>query len=88
MWTIVRCIIVYKNKYLCMDINEFFGKKISELRKEKGFTQEKLALEANIDRTYISDIEKGNRNISLEILDKLSKTLNIHISQIFKDYNG
>jgi len=63
-------------------------KKISELRKEKGFTQEKLALEANIDRTYISDIEKGNRNISLEILDKLSKTLNIHISQIFKDYNG
>lgn len=71
-----------------MDINEFFGKKISELRKEKGFSQEKLALEANIDRTYISDIEKGNRNISLEILDKLSKTLNIHISQIFKDYNG
>lgn len=71
-----------------MDINQFFGKKISELRKEKGFSQEKLALEANIDRTYISDIEKGNRNISLEILDKLSKTLNIHISQIFKDYNG
>lgn len=88
MWTIVRCIIVYKTKYLCMDINQFFGKKISELRKEKGFSQEKLALEANIDRTYISDIEKGNRNISLEILDKLSKTLNIHISQIFKDYNG
>jgi transcriptional regulator with XRE-family HTH domain len=71
-----------------MEINKFFGKKISELRKEKGFSQEKLALEANIDRTYISDIEKGNRNISLEILDKLSKTLNIHISQIFKDYNG
>ncbi|MFY8096492.1 MAG: helix-turn-helix domain-containing protein [Flavobacterium sp.] len=71
-----------------MDINEFFGKKISEIRKEKGFSQEKLALEANIDRTYISDIEKGNRNISLEILDKLSKTLNIHISQIFEDYNG
>lgn len=71
-----------------MDINEFFGKKISEIRKRKGFSQEKLALEANIDRTYISDIEKGNRNISLEILDKLSKTLNIHISQIFEDYNG
>ena len=71
-----------------MDINEFFGKKISELRKEKGFSQEKLSLEANIDRTYISDIEKGNRNISLEILDKLSKTLNIHISHIFKDYHG
>ena len=71
-----------------MEINKFFGKKISEIRKEKGFSQEKLALEANIDRTYISDIEKGNRNISLEILDKLSKTLNIHISQIFKDYNG
>ena len=71
-----------------MEINIFFGKRVSELRKEKGFSQEKLALESDIDRTYISDIEKGNRNVSLEIVNKISKTLDINISQLFKDYNG
>jgi transcriptional regulator with XRE-family HTH domain len=71
-----------------MEINVFFGKRVSELRKEKGFSQEKLALESDIDRTYISDIEKGNRNVSLEIVNKISKTLDINISQLFKDYNG
>jgi transcriptional regulator with XRE-family HTH domain len=71
-----------------MEINDFFGKRVSELRKEKGFSQEKLALESDIDRTYISDIEKGNRNVSLEIVNKISKTLDINISQLFKDYNG
>lgn len=69
-----------------MDINEFFGEKIRELRKAKGYSQERLALRANIDRTYMSDIEKGNRNISLEIAYKISKALDIHITEIFKDY--
>lgn len=42
-----------------------FGKVIKNLRTEKGISQEKLALDSNIDRTYISDIEKGERNVSL-----------------------
>lgn len=71
-----------------IEINKFFGEKISELRKSKGLSQEKLALEANIDRTYIGDIEKGKRNISLEVANKLSKALNTHISQILKEFHG
>ena len=71
-----------------MDINKFFGTKIREERLKRKLSQEKLAHIAQIDRTYIGDIEKGDRNVSLEVLLKLSKALNIHITEIFKDYNG
>lgn len=48
-------------------------------------SQEKLALEADVDRTYVNDIEKGSRNVSLVIAYKLSKALNIPLSSLFKD---
>lgn len=67
-----------------MKLQKKFGRVIQELRVNKNFSQEKLALEANIDRTYISDIEKGERNISLEIIQKLAKTLQISITELFK----
>lgn len=88
MWTIVRCAIDYISKPLYMTINQFIGNKIREVRKNKGISQEKLALDASIDRTYICDIENGNRNISLEIIEKISKALNIKISLLFQDYNA
>lgn len=73
---------------MIMNINQFFGSKVYLIRQEKGISQEKLALEANIDRTYISDIENGKRNISLEIAYKIANALNIHLSEILSDYNG
>lgn len=73
---------------MIMNINQFFGNKVHLIRQEKGISQEKLALEANIDRTYISDIENGKRNISLEIAYKIANALNIHLSEILSDYNG
>jgi len=57
---------------------------IRKLRMDKSISQENLALQADIDRTYISDIEKGERNISVEILEKLANTLEISISDLFK----
>jgi len=68
-----------------MNVNVFFGKKIKEERLKKNLSQEKLALLANIDRTYISDIEKGSRKISLEIGFKLSKALEVSLSELLKD---
>jgi DNA-binding XRE family transcriptional regulator len=69
-----------------MDINVFFGNKIKEERLKLDLSQEKLALEAEIDRTYINDIEKGTRNVSLNIAHKLSESLNIPIYELFKDF--
>jgi transcriptional regulator with XRE-family HTH domain len=67
-----------------MNLQEKFGKVIQELRIERNLSQEKLALNSDIDRTYISDIEKGKRNISLDIIQKLSKTLQISLADLFK----
>ena len=61
-----------------------FGLKIKELRKQKSYSQEQLAKLASIDRTYISDIEKGERKVSLLIIEKLAKAFNIEIYKLFK----
>jgi transcriptional regulator with XRE-family HTH domain len=67
-----------------MELPRVFGKVIKELRINKKISQEKLALESDIDRTYISDIEKGERNVSLLIIDRLAKALQISLNDLFK----
>lgn len=52
-----------------MDINEVFGKKVLERRLSLKISQETLANMADIDRTYLPDIEKGKRNVSLRVAD-------------------
>jgi transcriptional regulator with XRE-family HTH domain len=66
-----------------MDIREKIGLKIKELRLEKGLSQEKLALIAGLDRTYIPSIEKGERNISIVVAEKIAKALNVSIKDLF-----
>ena len=66
-----------------MNIKEKFGFKVKQLREQKGFSIEYLANIANIDRTYISDIEKGKRNVSLLIIEKLSKAFEVNIQELF-----
>ena len=66
-----------------MTIQEKLGKVIVQLRKKEGISQETLALNAGIDRKYMSDIENGKRNISIEIIERLSKFFNISISSLF-----
>jgi transcriptional regulator with XRE-family HTH domain len=67
-----------------MDIRKKFGDKVKFLRKEKNLSQEELAHNSTIDRTYISDIEKGERNVSLVIIEKLAKALEIEVFELFK----
>ena len=68
-----------------MDLIEKFGNKIKGLREQKGYSIEYLANISNIDRTYISDIEKGKRNVSLLIIEKLAKAFDITIKDFFDD---
>ena len=67
-----------------MDIRKYLGNKIKFLRLEKSYSQEELAYKAEIDRTYISDIEKGERNVSILIIEKLAKALEIEVFELFK----
>ncbi len=66
------------------NIKIIFGLKIKELRKQKSYTQEKLAKLSSINKSYISDIENGKRKVSLEIMNKLAKAFEIEIDKLFE----
>ena len=68
-----------------MDIKEKFGAKVKQLRELKGFSIEHLANVSNVDRNYISDIEKGKRNVSITIIEKIITGLETDFSIFFKD---
>ncbi|OGG13320.1 transcriptional regulator [Candidatus Gottesmanbacteria bacterium RIFCSPHIGHO2_01_FULL_39_10] len=63
---------------------ELFGKNIRKYRKLQNISQEELAFRSNLHRTYISDIERGQRNVSLDNIDKLAKALNIKITKLLE----
>jgi transcriptional regulator with XRE-family HTH domain len=58
---------------------------VRRLRKQQGFSQERLALEAGVDRTLVSKIERVIANPTLEILVKLAVVLDIPVSRLLKD---
>lgn len=62
-----------------------FGKKVREARLKKGLSQEQLADLAGVHRTYIGMIERAEKNITLENIEKISKALAIELETIFKD---
>lgn len=66
-----------------MDIKKKFGEKVKKLRLERGLSQEGLANEANLDRTYIPGIEKGERNVSITVIEKLAIALKVDIRDLF-----
>ena len=61
-----------------------FGNKVQNLRKRKGLSQEKFALQINMDRTYFASVEAGRRNISLLNIEKIAKGFEISISELFE----
>lgn len=69
-------------KITAMNINERFGKRIKEVRKAKGLSQEKLANLAEVDRTYLPDVERGERNISLVVAEKIANALGEKLSKM------
>ena len=64
------------------DIRSRFGCRLRELRKEKRLSQEQLAGQAGIDRTYVSSCERGARNISLVNIGKLAAALGVETSEL------
>ncbi len=66
------------------DIRERFGYAVKIRREELGLTQEDLADRAGIHRTYLSDIERGSRNVSLINIERLATGLAVSISGLFR----
>jgi transcriptional regulator with XRE-family HTH domain len=67
-----------------MNIKINFGQKVKEYRLQKGLSQEAFAHIAELDRTYISSIEKGERNVSIIVIEKIANALNIEIAKLFE----
>lgn len=66
-----------------MDIKQKFGLAIKECRQRSGLSQEGLAELASLHRTYISDVERGERNVSLKNIEKITLALHIKLSELF-----
>jgi transcriptional regulator with XRE-family HTH domain len=68
-----------------MDIKKKVGANIKKIRLDRKISQENLAYSAEIDRTYLPSIEKGERNISITVLEKIAKALEVNIIELLKD---
>ena len=62
-----------------------FGDTVRRIRKSKGISQEILADMCELHRTYLSDVELGKRNISLENIDKIACSLGMTVSELFQE---
>lgn len=60
-----------------------FGLHLKQLRLARGLSQEQLGLIAELDRTYISGIERGVRNVSLANIFKIAKALDVESAELF-----
>lgn len=67
-----------------MDIRKKVGRNVKKFRKESDWTQEDLAFECDLHRTYISGIERGIRNPTVLILDTIAKALEIPPSRLLE----
>ena len=65
-----------------MDICQKFGKRVRKARKDINLSQEELAHEADSNRTYISDVERGTRNPSIEVVERIAKALNVTMGSL------
>lgn len=65
-----------------------FGKKVQYVRNERNISQEKLAELSELDRTYISSVERGQRNISILNIIKIADALGVTASSLLEDLGG
>jgi len=64
------------------DIRKLLGLRIREIRQKNKMSQEELSFESELHRTYISDIERGTRNVSIKNIEKIAKALNVTLKEI------
>ncbi len=71
--------------YLPLHVSSRFGARLRTLRMERQLTQVRMAKDFGIDRTYISDVERGRKSISLPTLEVLALGLKLSLSELLKD---
>lgn len=67
-----------------MDVRRRLARNLRRLRKDKGLSQEQFAFDAHIHRTYVSDIERGARNPTITVVEKLAGALDVTVSELLE----
>lgn len=65
------------------NINIRFGQRIKELRLKQNISQEELAFRCQLSKNYVSDVERGTRNVTLKVIEKFAKGFNVPIYYLF-----
>ena len=65
------------------DVNKAFGKRVAELRKNAGYSQERFAFKCGVDRTYVGVVEHGEKSPTLNTIEKIANALDIPMSELF-----
>ena len=69
---------------VAMDVLESFGKRVREMRTARNLSQEEFASRCNLDRTYISGIERGKRNVGLRNVRAIADALGVSIAELMQ----
>ncbi|MCH3909794.1 MAG: helix-turn-helix domain-containing protein [Bacilli bacterium] len=67
-----------------LDVIDQLGKRVNYLRKERHLSQMELAFECELTKSYISDLERGERNPTLKVLNKISVGLGVTLEELFR----
>lgn len=67
-----------------MEIEQRFGMRIREIRHLQQLSQEELAFRCGLSKNYVSDVERGTRNITLKVIEKFARGLDISLSDLFR----
>ena len=65
-----------------LDIRKLLGLRIKKIRQKSKMSQEELSFESELHRTYISDIERGTRNVSIKNIEKIAKALKVSLKEL------
>jgi transcriptional regulator with XRE-family HTH domain len=68
-----------------MDGRALLAWNLRRIRVKRGLSQERLAYDAEVDRAYVGNLERKAGNPTVDVLDRLAKTLNVGIDQLFKE---
>lgn len=66
---------------------ELVGWNVRRIRVAKGISQERLAFDAEVDRSYLGGMERGEENPTVDVLDKIAGTLSVPLRDLFADYD-
>jgi transcriptional regulator with XRE-family HTH domain len=71
-----------------MDVRVRIGLNVQRLRRAKEWSQEELAARAEVHQTYLSGVERGKRNASVLVLDRIAKALGVDVEEFFRKRRG